>query len=322
MQRGFNNDIVRMEKKATNKVGLFFLMIAILLAGGAGTFYLYKHHDEFDWNIKIPWKEDKKSDEKDNPSKKEESSKDNNNSKLIVPTLKENIFNVGEHDTFEITDVKATDKGYVFTYKISANSSNEVKFICEKILIDGFDTSAKFEITVSNDSYQNGTFTIVQTELDTLNINSFQQLELFIKKTPSKESKPVYLKLIAFNNIKIDNTIKGLVKIDEKNSTIISYYQKIEDKDYTYLYFDIKNQDEKASEQISVKKLIINNKLYTYKDLKDTIYKKAEKVIYIKIPKKEVKKVNKFTVSFFLIEENEKKENRNVYISNEYTKEY
>lgn len=321
MQRGYNNDIVRMEKRATNKVGLFFLIITILLAGGFGILYLYEHHNEFDWDFKFAWKEDKTPEEKDEPSKKEESSKDNN-SKLIIPSLEEQKFNLGEYDTFEITDVKATDKGYVFTYKISANSSNEVKFICEKVLIDGFDTSAKFETTAYNNSYQNGTFTIVQTELDALNIKSFQKIELFMKKTPSKESKPEYLKLNAYNNIKIDNKIKGLVKIDEKNSTIISYYQKIEDKDYTYLYFDIKNQDPNISEQISVKKLLINNKIYNYKDLKDTIYQRAEKVIYIKIPKKDVKKVDKFTISFFLIEDNPKKENRNIYISNEYTKEF
>lgn len=317
-----NKNIVRMEKKATNHFGLFLLLLIVIGGGGFGAYYLYQHRHEFSWDFTLPWNKDEESKEKESTS----SSKKGNGA-LIVPRLKRTeISNI--QDSLTITNITANDKGYEITLSAIANSANSVIFSSEKILVDGYNTTAEFEISdISEDRYSEDipteeTFRIDKTELDALGIESFKYLVFYYRiKTPDGTSRVYRTRLDAYNDFNFDNSRKGLIKMDVKNETIISYYQTIEDSENTYIYFDFKNEDQLNVEYVRIKKLLINGEMYNYSNFNEQVYSGSETIVYLKIPKKEIKEVKNFTISFILTEEYEEEDKQDVYITTEFYKE-
>lgn len=317
-----NKNIVRMEKKATNHLGLIIVLIIALVGGGFGAYYLYEHRNEFIWDIPLPGQND------DNNGGKNSSSGSNKNGELIVPRLKTTTIADG-HSSLEIINITASSKGYEISLKATVKKDASIIYQSEHILIDGYNTTAEFNISDSRDTGgtgqvgTEGTFRIDKTELDALGIKSFKNLVIYYTyQTPTETSKVLRKRIDAYNDFNFDNSRQGLVEIDRKNDTIISYYQTIEDKEYTYIYFDFKNEDHLTSERVMIKKLLINGDLYDYPDFNEEIYKGSETILYLKIPKKIIKEVNNFTVSFILIEEYKEENLQSVYVTTEYYKEF
>ncbi|HIS18714.1 MAG TPA: hypothetical protein IAC02_08930, partial [Candidatus Coprovivens excrementavium] len=99
----------------------------------------------------------------------------------------------------------------------------------------------------------------------------------------------------------------------------LNYYETITDQDNTYIYFDIKNDTYNSNKQVRIKKLIINGELYDYQDLDFKLYRGAENIFSIVIPKSKIKEVESFTVSFFITSYLDD-EVLGIYMTNDYTK--
>ena len=124
-----NNDVIRMEKKSTNKTGLIFLMLLFLVAFGYGGYYLWKNWNNINWDFSLPWNT-KETDydgrtiidgNKGNSSNSSSSSKNN---KLYVPTMEDQKFGDDGAYNIYITNLEADDKGYTFDVELQAIDGN------------------------------------------------------------------------------------------------------------------------------------------------------------------------------------------------------
>ena len=327
-----SDNVVRMEKKASNKFGLFVLFIMVLAALVVGGKYLYDNKDELEWDTILPWVQNKDETVLNKDSGKTEKNKKKSNGSLIAPkSMDDDVLQLNE-GYIKFTDVKATDKGYVFKIEGAVMDADVMAFVCEKVLIDGFDTTASFELVDYKDQTADYkqiptslTFQIDKTELDALGINSFEYLTLFMKtKSNLKESSVFQTSIKAINNetVKVDNEYKGLVKIDDKNNILASYYETLEDKEATYIYFNFKNNNRNGVQTIKIKKLLINGEVYEDTKFSADVYSGSKIIPYIKIPKDKIENVKSFTVSFFYIDPSTGEKTPSYYITNEYTKEF
>lgn len=329
MARNINErNIVRMEKKATNRFGLFLLFLVVFSGIGFGGYYLYKHRNELSFEIEIPW--NKKKTETNNGidkdgNKEPDKNISDNDTKLLTPTLLPKQYETGEA-ALTLTNIKADDKGYEITAKAKAIAGIDITIESEKILIDGYETSAKLIISDpvetggdNKQQYSEATFRIPKTEMDSLDIVTFQKISIYYRvKTSISESKVFGKEFKAYNSIELDNSRKGTIEIFSNYATIANYYKYKTDKDNTYIYFDFKNLNKVNDQVIKVKKLLINGELYDYTDLNILLYRGSEQVFYLTIPKDKVKKVEDFTISFYLITKTEKSDMAAIYITPEY----
>ena len=327
-----NDNVVRMEKKASNKFGLFVLFVIVIAAIVVGGKYLYDNKDELEWKVVFPWLKDKDETVLNKDSGKTEKNKKKSNGSLKAPrAMDDDIVQLNE-GSIKFTNVKATDKGYIFTVEGKVMSAEVIAFSCEKILIDGYDTSATFEIVDYIDRNADNkqlptsvTFQVNKTELDALGIDSFEYITLFIKTKSNLKESGVFqkaFKAINEETINVDNEIKGLVKIDEKNNVLASYYETLEDKEATYIYFHFKNNNHSGSNTIKIKKLLINGEIYEDTKFSAEVYSGSKIIPFIKIPKDKVENVKSFTISFFYIDPSTGEKTPSYYITNEYTKEF
>ena len=81
-------------------------------------------------------------------------------------------------------------------------------------------------------------------------------------------------------------------------------------------------ENTKFNIELKIKKLIINDRLYDMPEFVEAIPKGSGTIFAIKIPEKKIKKVENFTVSFFILEYNIAGTSYNsIYSTNDYTKE-
>lgn len=330
MSRRYDDDMVLFEKRAVNKKGLFVLFLLTVVIFGAGGYYIYKNKDKFEWELKLPWEKDDEYEVLGSNNGENTTIKKNNNSnnKLIVPSLTSEIINRDETN-LRFYGIEADDKGY--TIKVDFMSLDGIATIqVEKILIDGHDTSATFTLTDNVDEgVQNPTTTtvrILKTELDALNIVCFKKMTVYYRLTSNNsKNNLIRVDVNAFTEIEYNNEIEGLIEMYSGGDVVSRYYRTLTDKDYTYIYFDFLNVDKNISRTIKVKKLLINDEIYDIKEFNQLLYAGSEKVFYIAIPRNKIKNVEKFTISFFIINRTNEKDNDGVtavYTTPEYTKTF
>lgn len=323
MRQITSDNIVHMEKRATNKFGLFLVFLAVIAIFGGGGFLLYKYRDHIDWNLKLPWEKiiDKK-DEADD--KKENSTNDKKkNKELVIPRIKSNGIILNE-TTINIVDIKADDRGYIFEVALVTNHDWAIVNV-ESVLIDGYYTTASFGIRDNKDIGEQvpttTTFRITKTELDKYNINGFNSIAFFYSHQFPHIDNPSKLGVIQFGNeIQINNGHKGLIKVDQKGSLLIEYYKTVKADDATYIYFEAKNEDIVNNREILIKKLMINNRIYEMPEFKEVAYRGSRILFSIKIPKEKIKVAEEITVSFFIINKGSDDNTKAVYVTNEYTR--
>lgn len=328
MSRQFDEEMVHFEKRAVNQKGLLVILLIAIAIFGVGGYLLYKNRDKFDWTL--PWEKEEEQyevlgDKTGTNSTIEKNP--NSNVKLIAPTLSSEIFN-RNNTNLSFRDLKADDKGYTFTVDF-VTFEGTVTLNIEKILIDGHDTSATLTISDTKDvggkreqQATSATIQILKTELDALNIICFKKMTVFYRLTGDQDGKILNRADVnAFSGMDFNNITKGLIEMSTGNNISVRYYRTLTDKDYTYIYFDFLSQERIKSKTIKIKKLLINDELYEYKDLNESIYASAEKIFYIAIPRKDIKDVKKFTISFFILEQDGDSINA-AYITPDYTKEF
>lgn len=323
MRQITSDNIVHMEKRATNKFGLFLVFLAVIAIFGGGGFLIYKYRNQIDWEFKLPWEKSEETTE--TTEKGTTTSTKKKNRDLIVPTPRNGSSIQEGSSLFEIVDVKGDDRGYLFTAQLTT-SVDWATITVEGILLDGYYTEATLELSDTSDiGAQVGTqatFRVNQTDLDKLNVNGFTRINVFyILEEPYEK---YYLKMGVINfetEYTITNGNKGLIKVDEKGSLLIEYYKTVKADNATYIYFEAKNSDLSSNREILIKKLMINDRIYEMPEFTETVYRGARKSFYIKIPTSKIKDVEEFLVSFYIINRDSDGNNQGIYITNEYSKE-
>lgn len=319
-----NKNVVRFEKRATNHIGLFFvflLTIGLIVGGG---FLLYKYRDKIDWNLTLPWESSSSG-----GKEKEESGKKGTNKELTPPQLKnDNKISKG-NSTFEITKISTDDKGFVITAVYTSKSRTSTMDVTQ-VVIDGFHTTTTFKVEDTYDVNDPTTkpgkefkFRIYSTDLNKYNLTTFSSLTFHYTIYEYSETFSNCVTKLNFNSyVKTNDGLKGLSDVGSSANVKIQYYKTEEFLEETYIYFFADNKDVSSKEEIKIKKLIINDRVYEMPEFSEVLPKGSGILFYIKIPSKKIKNVENFTVSFYILKHNIAEDAyTDIYITNDYTKE-
>ena len=326
MQNNPNN-----KKSIIKKIIVTFIVLAII-AGGitGGVIYLKNNKDKIEWNlITFPW--EKKGFmwpwEQGNYTEEERIEKEIEEETVVIsglkkPTLEEPLTYDTNLGNITIDSIELTKKGYEIdiTYNMNERSRYEpISIDLNKILVDGLDFELD-KVTINKSSNQ--IIEITRPKFELYNKDGFKRLNIaYSERNTNNEESVGNLEISIPNRTSPTTKLGKRINIDKRetvNGKIELYYwKKVEDSDNTYLYFYAVNGLGKKT--ISVKKLLINDKLYDYKELKEELYPNSEKGFSIKIPKKDVKKIKKIEGAFFITTEEKDKYGKGIYLTNEYS---
>lgn len=317
--------LIEIERPTNNRATIIFVcFIILLIVGGVGV-YLYTHRDKFDWEIRLPWQSP------DEPPIFGGNSKDKDKNKekldLVIPEIIEAKLPIQDSEV-SFANLKHDDKGYTFITKIKNDKNPGFSFKIEKVLLDGYAFSV--DATFENIDYGTHEYTvrINQTDLDRYKIESFSKMLVFYTYTSSRDNKTVEgdFNIRITTRINYDNEMKNILEIysyapkGTKGNNNILYFNRVDsDKDNHYIYFYFENT-EKFIKEITIKRLLINEELYEYDDFKVEVYKKSHDIFYLTIPKKKVREIENFNVSFFITTIMKNPDMNATYISSEYSK--
>lgn len=314
------------EKSPIIPIAIFLCVVTILGVITTIGINLLEEHT----NIDIPWIDNKKK-----PSNnKVQSSRDQ--MELTVPRFSSNKVPKEDMDSYlDITKITKTNGGFLFTFSLQSNVEDYATVEAKQITLDGFYFTTTFAISDKLDYSPEGRklpaheqkpttceFLIKKTELDDIDMFGFNKISIVYDiSSPNynKTNKEYFLKVN--NDFGIVNERKGLINIDKKNEVEVNYYKIVTATDATYIYFDFKNSNKFKDIDIYVKELIINSEVYDMSTFKAVSHRNSREYVYLKIPTKDIPRVNTMKVKFFLVEVNEKGE-RSFYITNEYSKAY
>lgn len=293
--------------KKKNKKIKFIIILLVIIALAAGTYFFILpnlSHERNKTTEKLP--ETVVGDDKIYDKE----------SGLIVPKeYTKQIYHRGNL-TLDINDIKADKTGYTIDLTFNNTGGNQVTMNCISILIDGFETNANFTATSYENNSSSTSVTIPKTELDLLEINDFNSLTFLIEFTSPRESLNFNetISLNVYQSNPVDNK-KNIIKFDELEDLDISVYDKKEDAEYSYIYFDIKNKSYEDIYKIMINKLYVNGIIYNYDDLEEIVHYQADKIFYLKIPKSQYHNVEKINISFFFVK-NKDTQDQAIIISN------
>ena len=269
-----DRSLIRMEKRATNHIGLFFVFLLTAIGLGVGGYLLYKNKDNLE--LTLPWEKIDYDDEEMEPIIDD---KEDNTSggKLFLPEINPETNIIPGNDYMiglYVSKMTATEKGYEVTFELKYDKNaklpeeslktGDIKLKCSKILVDKYEVTPKFELTYNKDTknVDSTTVTIPIMELQNLEIQSFNNLYLFVKldwEDPFEGKKTQQLDglITAYQDFNVNNTKKIVKSYSSLNKVRISYYKKIEAEDATYLYFQAENNHQIDTQEIQLKKCIL-----------------------------------------------------------------
>lgn len=306
-----NKSVIRMEKRATNKIGLFFLLLISIIGFSVGGYLLYQNRDNIDFTL--PWnKKDEDKAEKEDKPKPEKNENNTSGGKLYLPEIspETNLLRQDKSTAkLNITSLKATKEGYVLELKLTnVEFKGTIKIDCEKILIDEYELTPTFQMELVTESETDKTtkVTLPIAELENLEINNFRSLSFFINalyignRDTEEDTKPIKSKTIvtAFQDKFVDNTKETLTAFNAQDSVKIYYYKMLNVEDATYLYFLVDNTNKENNHQIEIKKLLVNQKIYNTPSINVKSHHNSKTTFFIKIPRKDFQTVEEVTASF------------------------
>lgn len=339
MAKNFTNRLLQLDNEIKKKRHPILFIIIIIIVLGLGIFFIINHRtitDKLGITMSEKDKRDKKIEDNLDPMKKYDKE-----SGLIVSTFDERLYPSDSKKNIKIIGkkIEASSKGYTITVELSkANIDPTGERVTVKgVYIDDYQIDIKNETFDITESAVNYTFVIPKTKLDLLGINDFNNISLYleINKDPKGNKKNdltsyFYGTVTVKKTASVDNSIKGLLTIDETAKVKFYFYKVESDKDnnYIYFYFADKKQDVKNDlirHKVSINKMLINDKIYDV-EFETWIYPFGNSIEYIVIPRKEVDKIKKIDISFIVenYNDNEEDESGNnrligIYFSNQKT---
>lgn len=319
-----NNNMIRLEKKAANKLGLLIVFALTIVGTIMGVYLLYENKDNLDFSL--PWEEKEEEEIPDvEPPKKDE----NNTSggRLYLPMLDEDddlIKSYRLSAAVHLKNLQATTKGYEFDFVVDTTYYNATfEIVCTQMLIDGYEISPKFEINATNKPNTITTEHIIipLAELENLEIRNFKNLSFFVnfkyRAKYSDANTTTMFTAVAFQDTYVDNNKEELASFAPQENVRISYHKKITTEDATYLYFVVNNTNNQYDFDIELNKLIIDNEIYNDIEVSARTHHLSKNVFFIKLPKKQFRKPKEATLSFVISRTNDKQ--KFIYITRDET---
>ncbi len=319
---------MRVEKRATNKVGIIILAIAVIGLIAGGSYYLITHKGNLDLSIRLPWQKDETK-EIDNASNNKSGQKGNENRSFRAPI---GIDEVSLKNTICVTTMtKVEDKPKEFilhysTTNVQTKSSTKLTRPCKiefyKIAADGFLVPGESKLDLSGDTRtEEGKIVIKKSDLEANELYGIQKVTLFYKITDLKDNTelPFVDDVTLINDYSVKNDLQGVL-INEFNNIRVYYYKTISDHENNYIYFIFENKNEVGNAKIRIKKLLVNDLLMDTKDFEKDVLVQTKTLTYVVVPKKKVPVISKFNISFFSIMQTDDGED-SYYISGEYARE-
>lgn len=310
------DEFIQLEKQSANKKGLIILIILIIACLGLGGYLIYTKTDILS-KINLPWKKDNQDKTEEKEVVIDKTPISNNTESLHIPELDDQNIIINNSLTLHPISLSGDNKGYTFNLQLSnSDQENNSDIKCERILIDGYDTTAKFEASIRPQSSEEVSFSIKKSELDEIEINNFGRIMLCLKIDDSEEINRVSFSTSSL--FKINNDKKDVTLISQINDIYLYYYKELTDSKYTYIYFYIDNKTPVELHNIHLNFISINDEIYDYGDLNVETYTFSKKIFYLKIPKKKYKEIDNVLLSFFICEENKDVSKIKTYITSKY----
>jgi len=314
---------MHVEKRATNKFGLFLLALAVIALIAGGAYYFVKHKGNIDLNIKLPWQKETEEEKANSKSKNKSSS---SNDFFITPIRMKEATIDKEICKTTITKYEDKSKEFIIYYtttneKVTTATTKIVP--CEihfyKYAVNGFLIPGESKLTFGEEKeVKEGKIVLKKAELEANEVYGIRSMKLFysIKNVEEDKSKKYAIDLSFTNSQAVKDIPKGVL-IAESYNIKFYYYKTIADKDNNYIYFIIENKNELLDTKIKVKKLLVNDLIIDTADFEEEVFANTKSLVFIELPKKKIPTVNKFTISFFnIIKTKEGKDS--FYITTEY----
>ena len=299
------------ERKKSNK-GLFIFIVVILFFIVGSIVFLNRER------ISNTFENDSKGNGKKTYNNSVEDTLDEGKrydkaSGLLIPSVdeeKSTYKSVSDNVIIKLEEIDGDTSGY--TMKVGFSQSSEDYYMGEdptrkgrvnRVYIDGYDTSIEpFDVEFAIDKFDEHTIHIPKTELDQLGINDFNKLT-FNMTLESLAKETIYrcYDVFAYQLISVDNSKSSTIHLANFENLQIDYYKTVVDNKNTYFYFlykDIDSNDNKYRvTNIMVNKLIINGEVYEIDNSSD-LYFASIKLVYLTIPKSDIKDVESASISF------------------------
>lgn len=300
------DNFMRLEKKATNKVGLLILFLVVGLLG-VGGYFVYQNKDNISFDFTMPWqkKDEEKKDDKTTTTKTDD--------KTIIKRQNVKISSKQIYKRNNLTidpDSITYDEKDGYTVKLKAlySSANNLSISISHITVDGYqlENSADNISLVGNVS-NNVTVNIPVSFLDLYNLEEFSQVVLYGKVNQNSQNTTTNndIKFVVNTDKTTENTtsLANLEPINTNSDVKIYYYQIVSSKDENKIQILIDNQNDSVNYDFKINQLKINNTKYEDVSFNETVNYNSKKFVYITIPTKKIKKIEEFEVSFFILDE-------------------
>ena len=300
------DNFMRLEKKATNKVGLIILFIIVIGLLGVGGYFVYQNKDNISFDFTMPWQK------KDEEKKDDKTTTTKTDAKTIIKRQNVKISSKQIYKRNDLTidpDSITYDEKDGYTVKLKAlySSANNLSISISHITVDGYqlENSADNISLVGNVS-NNVTVNIPVSFLDLYNLEEFSQVVLYGKVNQNSQNTTNNdIKFVINTDKTTENTtsLANLEPINTNSDVKIYYYQIISSKDENKIQILIDNQNDSVNYDFKINQLKINNTKYEDVSFNETVNYNSKKFVYITIPTKKIKKIEEFEVSFFILDE-------------------
>ena len=299
-----NRSLMRMEKRAVNKLGLFLIILIAIAFFGGGGYLLYKNRNNLDFSF--PW--EKNNNEAKTEKEAVEKRKQVSLERQKISVNSTDIIKVYDIDTRFLSAEYSVMDGYVFKIQMYNSTLEDISFNINYLAIDDYQIDYEDKIVLQHGKSNLYELKIPVSELDKYNIESFETLQIFTSKVKNKETEEQKEQTITVKNELFTNNTQLPTKNTNMGKALgltIYYYKTEETEDSTDVYFLLTNEDARSAYEITINAYKINDKIITNNDFREKIYPKRQKVVVLSIPKKDYKTVDKLTLSFFVLDNND-----------------
>ena len=304
--------IVRMEKNAVNKLGLFLIILIAIAFFGGGGYLLYKNRNNLDFSF--PW--EKSNNNKETKEEEEKRKKIALERQKVVVEQKTDFVVVNINIRILSVSYSVMD-GYVFKIQFYNPTSQDRELDIKYLVMDGYQIDVSDKIELKGSEAKLYDLKIPVEELDKYGFETFQKMTIYFDTVIyGQKGEKEGTKTITITNDEYTNNTQLPSKKNNMGKgakLTIDYYKTEETEETTDIYFLLTNDDNKVNYDLRINAYKINDTIATNNDFNERIYFKCKKVVILSIPKKDYKKVDKLTLSFFVLENND------IYLTKETT---
>lgn len=290
--------VVNVEKKAVNKVGLFFLFLFVVAGLGYGGYYYINNRDSFDFYLpwedkKVDTKEDKKIDKKTGFKKAVDTKIYDREINIESGKI---VFTVGKVNIAVSSASYDKDKGYILNLTLFNPTEYGFSLHASNITLDGYLTNYSFDLSASPQANGGTVLTIDNSFLDLYRISAIETIRMNVEYNHGDSSKETTLKIVTENSSS-KNSLQAIEKITGAKNLEYSYYKTEVTSDAYKVYLLISN-NKGQDYTYNVNKLLIDGKDIDVSLYTKTIPGNSNYLEIISIPKASYKNIKKLTISF------------------------